>query len=138
MPILGQKNIFFKTNNKNGQKVRWKSAPLILKCIFYENKIYFFAKILWFLRFSQIQLPGGKIWDWYIIFQNFSDFLTPMLTLGLCVNIEMGNLSRFHISYQNSEISWQKIGQIWLTFDLEKWLWKYEIGIFCQVISEFW
>ena len=40
--------------------------------------------MLWrFFRFSQIQRPGGKILDCYIIFGNFSEFLTPMLILGL-------------------------------------------------------
>ena len=64
-------------------------------------------------------------------------------------------LSRFHISYQNSKISWQKMDTFfenkvffkyskkknWTNsadFDLEKWLWKYEFGIFRQLLSEFW
>ena len=44
-----------------------------------------------FLRFSQIQLPGGKICDWYIILQYFAKHLTPMLNPGR-VHKEMGHL----------------------------------------------
>ena len=52
------------------------------KCSFDYNSHFltkinnFLAKHLGFLRFSQIQQLGGKIWDWYIIFHNFSDFYT--------------------------------------------------------------
>ena len=78
MTHLRSKNIFCKPCVKNGQKVLWKSAPLITICIFQRKKK--FAK---FLRFSQIQLPGGKICDWYIILYYFAKHLTPMLNLGL-------------------------------------------------------
>ena len=63
-------------------------------------------------------------------------------------------LSHFHISYQNSEISWQKMDlilvnkmiffyeiffrKIRIIFDIENWLWKSEISTFGQLISEFW
>ena len=70
MAKFRSKNIFYISNIEDGQKVLWKSNALILNCIFYEKKS--FAKLLRFLRFSQIQLPGGKIWDWYT--GNFSEF----------------------------------------------------------------
>ena len=41
-----------------------------------------------FLRFSQIQGPGSKIWDWIIIVDYFPKYLTPRI----CFHIEMGNL----------------------------------------------
>ena len=47
------------------------------------------ANFLGFLRFSQIQGPGSKIRDWYIIVDYFPEHLKPMLTLD---HIEMGNL----------------------------------------------
>ena len=61
-PILGQKHIFCKPNIKDVQKVPWQGAPLITICIF-QRKKKVFAK---FLRFSQIKLPGDKIWELYI------------------------------------------------------------------------
>ena len=80
MAHFRSKNIFCKPSVKNRQKVLWKSAPLITICIFQRKKN--FAKFLKFLRFSQIQLPGGKICDWYIILYYFAKHLTPMLNLG--------------------------------------------------------
>ena len=44
---------------------------------------FFFANFFRFLRFSQIQLPGGKICDWYIILHYFAKHLTPTLNPGL-------------------------------------------------------
>jgi len=61
-----------------------KSTPE--KCSFDYNlhfltkKYFFFAKILSFMRFSQIQGPGGKIRDWYMISHDFPERLTPMPT----------------------------------------------------------
>ena len=42
--------------------------------LFLTKKNIVFAN---FLRFSQIQRRGGKIWGWYIFLGYFSDFLTP-------------------------------------------------------------
>ena len=91
MANFKSKNIFYQTNIKEGQQVPWKIASLISNCIFCWKKNIFFAKFLWFLRFPQIQLHGGKIWDRYIFFWNISDFLTHMLT-WVRIHIEMGNL----------------------------------------------
>ena len=90
MANFRSKIIFYKTNIEDGQKVPWKSAPLILNCICYEKKKYFFANFLWFLRFSQIQLPGGKIRDWYKFVRIF------LILWHLCwpwvrINFEMVN-----------------------------------------------
>ena len=50
-------------------------------CIFY-GKTNSFAKFFRFLRFSQIQLSGGKICNWYIILPYFTKHSTPMLNSG--------------------------------------------------------
>ena len=55
---------------------------------FLTKEKYFFAKFLPFFRFSQIQLPGGKIWEWYRIFQIF----WHLCWTWVCFNIEMGHL----------------------------------------------
>ena len=59
MANFWSKNIFYKTNIEDGQKVHRKSAPLITICFFLKKKknAHFFG----FLRFSQIQGPGSKI-----------------------------------------------------------------------------
>ena len=59
--MFGQKNIFYKTNIEDREKVHPKSAPLIIIRIFNEKENIFLQKILGFWRFSQIQGPGGKI-----------------------------------------------------------------------------
>ena len=35
-------------------------------------------------------------------------------------------------------LQWKKNRKIWIIFDIENSLWKSEIGIFCQLILEFW
>ena len=42
--IFGRKNIFYKTDIEDGQKVHRKSASLITICIFYRKKYLFFCK----------------------------------------------------------------------------------------------
>ena len=63
----GQINSLYKKNIEEGQKVHWK------------------VKIWTIVTKKNILLKfGGKIWDSYIMICNFSDFLTPTLTLGPC------------------------------------------------------
>ena len=76
-------NIFCKPNVKDGQRVHSTNIPLIKIYIFKRKKkkgFHYFFKDFW--GFCQIQLPGGKIWDWYIIPHYFAKHLTNMLTSG--------------------------------------------------------
>ena len=45
MANFRSKNIFYKTNIEDGQKVPWKSASLISNCIFLQKKHIFFCKM---------------------------------------------------------------------------------------------
>ena len=45
MDNFRSKNIFYKTNIEDGQKVPWKSASLISNCIFLQKKHIFFCKM---------------------------------------------------------------------------------------------
>ena len=87
--ILGQKIFAVRQISRIDKKYIGKVLLWLKFAFFKEQKNS--AKFMRFSRFSQIQLPGGKIWDWHIILHYFSKHLTPMLTLSLH-NIEMENL----------------------------------------------
>ena len=63
-----KKYFLYKTNVEDGQKVHWKSAPLITICIFSQNQnIFFDQKLVLEISVTKKGGPGGKIWEWYII-----------------------------------------------------------------------
>ena len=90
MAHFRSKNIFCKPNIKDAQKLLWKVLLWLQFAFFKEKKIYF-DKFFRFLRFSQNQLPGGKIWDCYIILHYFAN-IWHLCWPRVRIHIEIGDL----------------------------------------------
>ena len=84
-PQKSQKNsrIFFSLINANcNQRSIFFSVLFVHPWDLVSRKYVFDLK--WAIEMSLITKwgRGGKIWDWYIIWQYFAEYLTPILNLG--------------------------------------------------------